>query len=264
MSIITISRGSFSKGKEVAEKIAKRLNYECISRDVLLEASEHFNIAEIKLVRALHDSPSVFGRFTHGKERYISYIREALLGHVEKDNVVYHGLAGHFFLQGIPHVLKVRITAELEERIKNEAERENISYDEARHILSKDDEERRKWALALYGIDPWDSRIYDMTIHIGCITVDDAVHLITQAVQIPCFQRTAESQQILEDYLLSARVKAILPDDNVEAKGGVVIVSLEASLLQEDRIVAEIKQKLRGVEGIKEIRVNVVPSFDTE
>ena len=264
MSIITISRGSFSKGKEVAEKIAKKLNYECISRDVLIEASEHFNIPEIKLVRALHDSPSVFGRFTHGKERYIAYIREALLEHVEKDNVVYHGLAGHFFLQGIPHVLKVRITADLEERIKNEAERENISQDEARHVLAKDDEERRKWALSLYGIDPWDSRIYDMTIHIGCITVDDAVRLITQAVQIPCFQRTSESQQVLADYLISARVKTILPSENVVVKGGVVSVSVEAPLIQEDLIAEEIKTKLENVEGIKEIRVHVLPSFDTE
>ena len=264
MSIITISRGSFSKGKEVAEKIAEKLNYECISRDILIEASEHFNIPEIKLVRALHDSPSVFGRFTHGKERYIAYFREALLEHVEKDNVVYHGLAGHFFLQGIPHVLKVRITADLEERIKNEAERENISHDAARHILAKDDEERRKWALALYGIDPWDSRIYDMTIHIGCIAVDDAVDLIIQAVQIPCFQSTAESQQVLQDFLIYARVKIILPSENVNIKGGVVNVSVEAPLIQEARIAEEITKKLDSVEGIKEIRVNVRPSFDTE
>jgi len=48
MSIITISRGSYSRGKEVAEKLAETLRYECISRDILLEASEEFNIPEIK------------------------------------------------------------------------------------------------------------------------------------------------------------------------------------------------------------------------
>ncbi|MBW1912541.1 MAG: cytidylate kinase family protein, partial [Deltaproteobacteria bacterium] len=44
MPIITISRGSYSKGKEVAEKVSQKLGYECISRDVLLEASEEFNV----------------------------------------------------------------------------------------------------------------------------------------------------------------------------------------------------------------------------
>jgi hypothetical protein len=113
MPIITISRGSYSRGKEVAEKLAQKLGYKCISRDILLEASEQFNIPEIKLIRAIHDAPSVLERFTHGKERYVAYIRSTLLKHVQKDNVVYHGLAGHYFLLGISHVIKVRIMADL-------------------------------------------------------------------------------------------------------------------------------------------------------
>jgi hypothetical protein len=44
MAIITISRGSYSKGKEIAEKVAQELGYECIARKVLLEAKEEFNI----------------------------------------------------------------------------------------------------------------------------------------------------------------------------------------------------------------------------
>ena len=79
MAIITISRGSYSKGKEVAEKVAQRLGYDCISRDVVVEASEHFNIPEIKLVRALHDAPSVLERFTYGKERYLTFFEAAFL-----------------------------------------------------------------------------------------------------------------------------------------------------------------------------------------
>ena len=190
MAVITISRGSYSRGKEIAETLAERLNYDCSSRDILIEASAHFNTPEIKLIRAIHDAPSILDRFSKGKEHYIAYVRKALLEHAENDHVVYHGLAGHFFLQGIPHVLKIRITADLEERVKNEAARENITLDKAREVLVRDDEERRKWALALYGIDPWDSRIYDLTIHIGRITVEDAVNLILQAVNLPSFKKT--------------------------------------------------------------------------
>jgi hypothetical protein len=59
MSIITISRGSYSYGREVAEKVARRLGYSCISREAIVGASEEFNIPEIKLTRALHDTPSI-------------------------------------------------------------------------------------------------------------------------------------------------------------------------------------------------------------
>ena len=37
MSIITISKGSYSHGKEVAEKVAEKLGYDCIARDDIIE-----------------------------------------------------------------------------------------------------------------------------------------------------------------------------------------------------------------------------------
>ncbi len=44
----------------------------------------------------------------------------------------------------------------------------------------RDDEERRKWALYLYGADSWDATLYDLVIHLKTITVDNAVELISQ------------------------------------------------------------------------------------
>jgi len=44
MAVITISRGSYSKGQEVADKVAARLGYRFLSREVLLGASERWNI----------------------------------------------------------------------------------------------------------------------------------------------------------------------------------------------------------------------------
>jgi cytidylate kinase len=205
MSIITISRGSYSHGKEVAEKLARTLGYECISREVLLEASEQFNIPEIRLLRAVHDAPSLFERFSRGKDRYVAYLQAALLKHVHKDNVVYHGLAGHFFLQQVPHVLKVRITADLEDRAEEEVRRENISPEAARTNIKREDEARRRWSLYLFGKDTWDPSLYDLVIHItaGTLRVDDAVNLIRCAAEMPCFQTTPESQQVLDDLALT-------------------------------------------------------------
>jgi cytidylate kinase len=208
MPIITISRGSYSRGKEVAEKLAQKLGYTCISRDILLEASEQFNIPEIKLIRAIHDAPSILERFTHGKERYVAYIRSTLLKHVQKDNVVYHGLAGHYFLLGISHVIKVRIMADLEDRVQEEMRREKISAEEARNILKKDDDERRRWGIQLYGVDTWDPMLYDLVLHIKSLTVDDAIDLISKAAQLPHFQATPESQRLVDEMAQAAAVEA--------------------------------------------------------
>ena len=210
MAIITISRGSYHRGREVAEKVAQKLGYEVLSRDILLEASEEFNIPEIKLIRAIQDAPSILDRVTRQKEKYVAYIRAALLKHVQKDNVVYHGLFGHFFLQDIPHVLKVRIVADLEARVADEVKREGISESKAREIIMKDDEERRKWALHLYGADWWDATLYDLVIHLKTITVDDAVDLLYQVVQLPGFQTTPESQEAINN-LVEAALMEVAP-----------------------------------------------------
>jgi len=207
MAIITISRGSYYRGKEVAEKLAQKLGYQCISREILLEASEEFNIPEIKLIRAIQDAPSILERFTRQKEKYVAFIRAALLKYVQKDNVVYHGLFGHFFLQDIPHVLKVRIVGDLEARVADEVKREGISADKAREIILRDDAERRKWALYLYGADAWDATLYDLVIHLKTISVDDAVSLISHVLELPGFQTTPQSQEAIDSLVEAARME---------------------------------------------------------
>ena len=207
MAIITISRGSYYRGKDVAEKLAEKLGYACISREILLEASQEFNIPEIKLVRAIQDAPSILDRFTHAKEKYVAYIRAALFKHVQRDNVVYHGLFGHFFLQDIPHVLKVRIVGDMDARVEDEVRRESIPAPKAREILPRDDEERRKGALHLYGADAWDATLYDLVIHLKTISVDDAVSLIIHTLEFRGFQTTPESQQIIDNLVEATRLQ---------------------------------------------------------
>jgi cytidylate kinase len=259
MPIITISRGSYTRGKEVAEKLAQALGYHCLSRDILLEASERYNIPEIKLIRAIHDAPSILERLTYAKGHYVAYIRAALLQQVQKDNVVYHGLAGHFLLREIPHVLKVRIIADLEDRVREEMRRENISAVEARRILQKDDQERRKWSKHVYGVDAWDPSLYDLLIKIKPITVDGAVDIIKGALKEPIFQTTPEGQKLVDDLSLAARIEAALIEDipsiQVEAKDAEVFIYLKRDLCKDLELISRIKSLASKVAG-SDIKIN--------
>jgi cytidylate kinase len=213
MAIITISRGSYSMGVIVAEQVAQRLGYTVISRDLLLDASGRFHIPEIKLIRAIHDAPGILERFSHSKQAYLAYIRSALTERASNDNIVYHGLAGHVLLKGIDEVLKVRITADMNYRAAREMQREGISEQEARAILEKDDQQRRKWTKNLHGADPWDSSLYDLVIRIDRFKVDDAVDFICKAAESEGFRTTEKGLQKIKDLALACRVKAELADD---------------------------------------------------
>jgi hypothetical protein len=54
MPIVAMSRGSYSRGSEVADRVAALLGYNCVSREILIQASNTFNIPEIKRV---HEYP---------------------------------------------------------------------------------------------------------------------------------------------------------------------------------------------------------------
>jgi cytidylate kinase len=174
MGIITISRGSYTRGKEIAQKLGEKLGYKCISRELLLKDSKDFNVAEVKLLQATHDSPSIFDNIKDGKRKYTAFIREAFLEYIQTDNVVYDGFAGHYFTREIPNILKVRIIANLDYRINVVMERENISEEKARKLIYNLDVERRKWSMYLYGIDTNATELYDLVLQIDNLSATEA------------------------------------------------------------------------------------------
>ena len=142
--------------------------------------------------------------------------------------------------------------------------REHISEKEARHILKKDDEERRKWGMHLYGIDTKDSNLYDIVLHINNLKVDDAVEILADIAQRPCFQTTPESQKMIDDYHLTAKAQEMLfdrfPPAQVKCKNGVVFVTIETALSLEQEAIKNIIDilKEKNIDGIKDIKVNAV------
>jgi cytidylate kinase len=263
MSIITISRGSYSRGKEIAEKVAEKLGYKCISRGLLLEVSKKYNIPEVKLVHAIHDAPSILDRLNRKKEKYIAFIKSALLTHFKEDNIVYHGLAGHFFVRHVPHALKVRVIADMDDRVQSEMERKNISEAKARRILEKDDKQRREWSKDLYGIDTADPSLYDLVVHIKQLSVDDAVDLICDTVSKTSFQTTAESQRMMEDLAISAAIQKVLmdvePGIKVCVDNRTAYIETQSALGAEESLVKEIREVTETFDEIADIKIECHP-----
>jgi cytidylate kinase len=259
VAIITISRGSYSKGKEVAEKVAQNLGYECYAREIFLEASKEFNIPELKLIKAVHDAPSILEKFSYGKEKYIIYFQSALLNRFQRDNTVYHGLAGHFYVRGVSHVLKVRIIADMEDRIRLVMDRENISHESASALIKKDDIERRKWGQHLYGIDTTDPILYDLVIRVRKMTVDDAVDVICNAVKLDTFKTTFESRKAMEDLVLASEVRTTLlelkPDIQVFVRDSVVTIGATAQIVKDPKLIVEIENVVRAIPGVKGVNI---------
>jgi cytidylate kinase len=234
-------------GKAVAEQVAQKLNYQLISREVLLDASSLFNVTEIKLEKAIHDAPGILERYRHNKQSYVAYIRSALVERVIGGNIVYHGLAGHLLLKGLPHVLKVRINADLERRVAIVMERDKVPAPDARARILEDDKQRRKWTQSLYGQDPWDTSLYDLTICIDKLSIENAVDYICQAANTEGYKSSEKNIQKAKDMSVACQVKADLvvefPNISVTCEYGNVLIYMKGK----DQMTGKLTKKLNHI-----------------
>jgi cytidylate kinase len=265
MAIITVSHDSFSHGKEIAQKVADKLGYECIGPEVIQEACETFDLPPKALKRALHDSPRVLERFLSKKERYVAMFRAAFFERMRADNVVYHGLAGHVFLAGVPHVFKVRVITDRDDRIREEMRREGMTDPgQARRQLDRQDAERRGWSKYLYGQDNRSPELYDIYLNLQGITIDQAAEIIINATKISTNGHMAVMRRMLADRALEAKVEArlldLFPDVEVQVRDGEVFARINASIIQEEMVSRKARGAVAEIDGVKTVRVGVAPS----
>ena len=262
MAVILISRGSYGRGKEVAEQVANQLGYECMSREALIETSRDFNIPSVKLIHAIEDVPNILDRFKYSTESYTTYIQAALLKHLRKDNIVYHGFAAQFLVKDVAHVLKVRITSGLEDRVSAVMERDKVPRDEALSFLEKIDGQRQKWCRQLYGLDPMNADHYDLVVRLKKIPVSTAVNTICEVASSDALKATPESTQAMADLAMAADVRIALLDVKrnlgVTARDGAISVRTEASISKEPDLVDTLERMTKQVPGVKDVEVKVV------
>jgi len=263
MTMITISRGTFVGGKALAERLAERLGYPCLSREqALAHAAKEYGIAKEDLDAALTE-PSILWEQLPGKRiAYLKCITAIILQRAEEGNLIYHGHAGHLLLRGISHVLRVRVVADMEFRIKAAMDRLKVSRDQAFAEIEKIDNKRRKWNRFLYGIEWEDPHLYDVVLNLERISIEGACETIIQMSALDEFKISPASQKALENVTLGSRVWAALAQNDrtrkvavkVSAEGG--RVTIEGSVGSQ-KVVEAIPEVVRQVEGVREIRNEV-------
>ena len=263
MSVITISRGSFSGGKRLAECLSGALGYRCVDREVILERAAAHGVSQQELRDALEKPPNFLERLQHKKYLYLALLQAALAEEVRTGDAVYHGNAGHLLLRGGPPVMRVRIIAPVESRRAMARDRLKLTRSEAEDYIARMDQERTKWARYLYDVDWGDPALYDVVVNLEFMDICEACHGLAALARQKCFEFTAESQTAMEDLALASRVKASLAlaeatsylEFDVTSKAGAVRIRGTLSSMRE---LSEVQRVAAAVEGIRELHLDEV------
>src|SRR5437773_8701468 len=191
MAIITISHEMGAGGPEIGMSLAKRLGYRYVDQELIQDAVRRYGLAEEKLSHLDESKPTLFERFDAETRHYITILQTTLLEFAETDNAVLMGRGGQWLLRGIPHVLRIRVIAPFEQRVRQWIKRtaevagETPNQRAAADLLRRDDSEKAGRMRDPYEVDVADPSLYDLVVNTEKLRYEAAVEMIERAVRRP-------------------------------------------------------------------------------
>jgi cytidylate kinase len=262
MPIVTISHEIGAGGPEIGQQLAERMGYRYVDHELISDAAQRYGLLEEKLSHLDESKPSLFERFDAETRRYITVIQTALYDFAEHDNVVLMGRGGQWLLRGIPHVLRVRVMAPFDVRVKRLGKKlagpmgEQTNPRTVTELVRRDDAEKAGRMRYLYEVGITDPALYDLVINTEKLSVASAVGLIAGVVGQAELATAPASAQLVADRSLASRVQVALathPETRryritVEARSGVVTLEGTAAM-------DEATDVARGVDGVRDVKV---------
>jgi cytidylate kinase len=269
MAIVTMSHEMGAGGPEIGQQVAERLNYKYVDHELISETAHRYGLLEEKLEHLDETKPSLFERFDAETRRYITAMQTALYEFAEQDRVVLMGRGGQWLLRGIPHVLRVRVMAPFELRVKRLATKlsgpmgEQPSQRTVTDMVRRDDTEKAGRMRYLYEVEVADPAMYDLVINTEKLSMAAAVELIAGAARHRELETTPAGTQLVADRSLASQVQVALATNpetrkyriTVEARAGVV--TLEGTAAMDEAL--EVAKTVPGVRDVRAQQVDIPP-----
>ncbi len=202
MSVITISRQSGCEGNQIARVLCEELDYRIFNKNMMMQLAEDLNAGATDSAETLPKARTLLERILspfdaalstdHLAHKEISFddnsslsesqVTDLIMAAYHHDNVVIIGRGSQVVLADKPGVLRVRIIAPLEKRIKVWMERDKLNYKQAERKLHERDNSHIDFVKRFFDEDVRNTELYDLVINTGKLTIGDAADLIIQAL----------------------------------------------------------------------------------
>ena len=234
MPVIALTQEMGSLAKDVALRLGELAGLAVLRNEVVDNVAGRMQVAP-SLIRRLREGKAGFiERLATDREQVALFGAEEVFAQAERGNVVLRGWGATCLLRPVQHVVRVRVTRPLAQRV--EWVMDHLGTDErdaAEAEVRRSDAAHAARMHAQFGVTWGDPLLYDMVLNTGRLTVDSCAAQILQLVGRPEFEETPASRAVLAGLALSARVRAALKanlstsevDVNVEASGGRVVLS---------------------------------------
>jgi cytidylate kinase len=213
MAVIVISSKIGSFGEEIAALAAEKLGYRLVTPDTIhkmgLECDPKFR--EACSVFETEVPPGMLGRLFFREPAYTSLFESLNYQIAAEGNVVILGCRGtQIVLRGRPGVLKVRVVAPEELRIKRLGERPGGLAGESIELLFRHEKRQRSLIESVFGVDLADWSLYDLVLNTAGIGKEKGADLVAYAVGLIEAPDWAECRLTFERMAFAKRVESAI------------------------------------------------------
>jgi CheY-like chemotaxis protein/cytidylate kinase len=267
MAIITLFSGGFCNENPVIEEIVARTGYRLITDSrIVAEASRLAGVAESKIMRAFSAGTSVFNKFTHEKERSITFLKQALAERIPDDKALVTCFCSQLIPKTVSHALRVCLIANLKYRIEFASREQGLSEKEALKMVQKREEDCAAWIQMLFDqSDPWDADLYDIVVPVDKLTPKDAAALVADHALSNVVRATKSAKQALADFRLAVAVEVALMREGhavaVDAKDAKITITINKQVLLLTRLQDELRSIAEQVSGVRAVDTKVGKGF---
>ncbi|MEW5725220.1 MAG: cytidylate kinase family protein [Thermodesulfobacteriota bacterium] len=203
MKIIALSRQIGSWGDEIAAMVAERLGFQLVDQKTVHELAESCDPG-FKDACELYEREAPKGfweRFFFNKPANTSLFEALNFELASRGDVVLVGRGSQVVLLNIRGVLRARIVAPTEVRVKRFAEQHGVPEDKARDYVVRHGQQRRALIQNIWDVDLSDWALYDLIVNTQDMTPDDGAYIVACAAQ--------KMQPVKDEEALKERLKRL-------------------------------------------------------
>jgi cytidylate kinase len=196
MTVITISKECGTESEEVAALLGKKLGWEYIGDQLVARIARELHISKSEVEAFRQDAQSRLLRFVDrytctliqrvvDRERgcldddsYYETTKKLVEDIYDHGNAIILGWGGQCLLRGKPNALHVRLTKDIEGKIKTIMERFKLNHKAAKDYVEREEKDSRSLIKHYFNEDWNDIRLYDLVIDMGKTSTEEAVDTI--------------------------------------------------------------------------------------
>ncbi len=267
MPLIAMTREMGSLGKDVAEGIAARTDRKVVYHEIIEPIANKMRLRKSHVQRLLDGRAGLWERLTADKTSLSIFTADETFRFLRDGGTcVIRGWGAVHLLRDIPHVIRVRICAPLEMRVRRMMERLGTDNREAvENEIEMSEEAHTAITRRHFGVNWRDAENYDLVLSTERLSVEECVDEVECMMKKRRFQETPESMGMVENMAIEWAVRSALRRDgrtagmhiSVVCEGGLITL---AGVVDTQREAAAAAEVTGAIDGVRELDNQLKPA----